>query len=356
MLYKFIDLFSGIGGTRLAFERVGGCCTFSSEIDKFARITYEDNFSDRPHGDILLVDDSSIPDHEILIAGFPCQPFSLSGVSKRNSLDRPHGFECVEKGHLFFKIVDILKNKQPKMFLLENVKNLKSHNKGETFKTIVRLLENVGYNVDSKIIDARAVVPQHRERIFIVGFRKDLGLSFTFPNIPYLRPKLKNILEENINAKYTLSDKLWNYLQQYRKKHREKGNGFGYSLADLDGISRTLSARYYKDGAEILIPQTGKNPRRLTPRECARLMGFPDTFKIPVSNTQAYKQFGNSVVVPLVELIAWSMVECLFRNNVLSPLTSLFEGSEKSRESYSNGEETTMLTSLGETPQIASTP
>ena len=356
MLFDFIDLFSGIGGTRLAYERVGGNCTFSSEIDKFARITYEDNFSDRPHGDILLVDESSIPDHEILIAGFPCQPFSLSGVSKRNSLDRPHGFECVEKGHLFFKIVDILKKKQPKAFLLENVKNLKSHDKGETFKTIVRLLENVGYNVYSNIIDARAVVPQHRERIFIIGFRKDLELDYSFPYIPYLNPKLKNILEEHVNPKYTISDKLWKYLQQYRKKQREKGNGFGYSLADVNGISRTLSARYYKDGSEILIPQNVNNPRKLTPRECARLMGFPDTFKIPVSNTQAYKQFGNSVVVPLVEILAWSMVECLFSKEVLSPLATLFETPEKSRKFCSDGEETTMMTSHGETPQIVSTP
>ena len=356
MLFTFIDLFAGIGGTRQSYERSGGTCVFSSEIDKFACVTYKANFGIQPYGDIFLKNDRSIPDHDVLVAGFPCQPFSLAGVSKRNSLDRPHGFQCVEKGHLFFKIVDILKNKQPKAFLLENVKHLKSHNKGETFKTIVRLLENVGYDIYSKIIDAQAVVPQHRERIFIIGFRKDLGSDFTFPHIPYLRPRLKNILEEDVDSKFTISDKLWNYLKQYRKQQREKGNGFGYSLADLNGISRTLSARYWKDGAEILIPQTGKNPRKLTPRECARLMGFPDTFKIPVSNTQAYKQFGNSVVVPLVEILAWSMVECLLSKTVLSPLTSLFEGSKKSRESCSDGEETTSLTSLGETPLVVSTP
>jgi len=356
MLFTFIDLFAGIGGTRQSYERSGGTCVFSSEIDKFACVTYKANFGIQPYGDIFLKKDRSIPDHDVLVAGFPCQPFSLSGVSKRNSLDRPHGFECPEKGHLFFKIIDILKVKQPKAFLLENVKNLKSHDKGKTFKTIVGLLENVGYNVYSKIIDARAVVPQHRERIFIIGFRTDLELDYTFPHIPYLNPKLKNILEARVNPKYTISDNLWNYLKQYRKKQREKGNGFGYSLADLNGISRTLSARYYKDGSEILIPQVGKNPRKLTPRECARLMGFPDTFKIPVSNTQAYKQFGNSVVVPIVEILAWSMVECLLSKKDLSPLTSLFEVSEKFRVSCSDGEETTMLTSLGEAPQIISTP
>ena len=355
MLFNFIDLFAGIGGTRYAFEKVGGNCVFSSEIDKFARITYSKNFKDLPSGDILRISSENIPEHDILVAGFPCQPFSLSGVSKRKSLDRPHGFECPDKGHLFFKIVDVLKVKQPKMFLLENVKNLTSHDNGETFKIIIRLLEYAGYKVYSKIIDARAIVPQHRERIFIVGFRKDIQRDYIFPHIPYLRPALKNILEENIDPKYTISDKLWKYLQQYRKKQREKGNGFGYSLADINGISRTLSARYYKDGAEILIPQSGKNPRKLTPRECARLMGFPDTFKIPVSNTQAYKQFGNSIVVPLVEILAWSMIECLF-NEVLSPLTYLFEGSEKSREYCSYGVETTMMNSLGETHQIVSTP
>jgi len=356
MVFTFIDLFSGIGGIRLGFDKYGGVCVFSSEIDKFACITYKKNFREYPSGDIteLLIDD--IPDHEILTAGFPCQPFSLSGVVKRESLNRPHGFDCIEKGHLIFKIIEILKIKQPKAFFLENVKNLKSHNKGQTFKTILKLLEEVGYTVFSKIIDACAIVPQHRERLYIIGFREDLGIDFKFPSIPNTNPKLKYILDDVVDPKYTLSDKMWNYLISYKEKHRKKGNGFGYGLGQKEGISRTLQARYYKDGSEILIPQTGKNPRKLTPRECARLMGFPDTFKIPVSNTQAYKQFGNSVVVPLVELIAWSMVECLFRNNVLSPLTSLFEGSEKSREPCSDGEETTMLASPGETPQIASTP
>jgi len=356
MLYRFIDLFAGIGGTRLAFERVGGTCIFSSEINNFSRQTYYANFGDVPSGDVTKIQEDCIPEHEVLTAGFPCQPFSLSGVSKRNSLDRPHGFECKENGSLFFKIVNILKVKQPESFLLENVKHIMSHNKGNTFSTIIDCLENVGYLITTKIVDARAMVPQHRERVFIVGFRRDLDIKFKFPHIPYLRPKLKYILMDKTDEKYTLSDKLWKYLQKYKKKQREKGNGFGYSLADPEGITRTLSARYWKDGAEILIPQVGKNPRKLTPRECARLMGFPDTFKIPVSDTQAYRQFGNSVVVPVVEIIAWAMVECLFKDLALSPLTSLLERSEKFRESCSNGEEIITQPSLGETPQIHSTP
>lgn len=356
MIFNFIDLFAGIGGTRLAFERAGGVCIFSSEINNFSRQTYFANFSDMPSGDIMNIQADSIPEHQILTAGFPCQPFSLSGVSKRNSLNRPHGFDCKENGHFFFKIVDILKGKKPEAFLLENVKHLLSHNKGKTFRTITHYLENAGYNIEAQVIDARVIVPQHRERVFIIGFREDLDIHFTFPQIPFLKPKLKDILEKEVNPKYTLSDALWRYLQDYRKKQREKGNGFGYSIADLEGITRTLSARYWKDGSEILIPQEGKNPRKLIPRECARLMGFPDTFKIPVSDTQAYRQFGNSVVVPVVEIIAWAMMEHLFSVGVLSPLTSLFEGSEKSREFSSHGEEKIMQTSHGETPQILSTP
>lgn len=356
MVYKFIDLFAGIGGTRLAFERSGGNCVFSSEIDKFARKTYFANFKEMPAGDILNINVPDIPNHDILIAGFPCQPFSLSGVSKRNSLDRPHGFQCKVKGRLFFKIVEILQKKQPKAFMLENVKNLKSHNNGNTYRTICILLKLTGYDVVTEIIDSKNIVPQHRERIYIVGFRNDLDITFRFPEIPRKKPKLKDILQHNIDPKYTLSDKLWNYLKEYKVRQRRKGNGFGYGIADLDGITRTLSARYYKDGAEILIPQgEEQNPRKLTPRECARLMGFPDSFEIPVSNTQAYKQFGNSVVVPLVELIARSMVECLSRKKVLIPIIPLFKGSEESKKSCSNGEETTTRTSLGETPQIIST-
>jgi len=313
-MFKFIDLFAGIGGTRIAFEAAGGKCVFSSEWDKFAQITYEANFGERPTGDIRIVTSKEIPYHNILSAGFPCQPFSISGVSKKNSLGKPHGFDDPTQGTLFFEIKRIIQNKRPEAFLLENVKNLKSHDKGKTFKVIMDTLEHeLGYTVYSKVIDAKDYVPQHRERIFIVGFRQNV--QFNFPECRTgSRPVLKDILDDNVPDKYTLTDHLWTYLQNYAEKHRKKGNGFGFGLADLDSYSRTLSARYYKDGSEILIPQAKKNPRRLTPQECARLMGFtqlnPD-FKIPVSDTQAYKQFGNSVVVPLVYDIAKKMVKAL---------------------------------------------
>jgi len=244
--------------------------------------------------------------------------------------------------------LNIIKTKKPKGFLLENVKHLKYHNKGETYKTIKKLLKKAGYDVYEKIIDAKTVVPQHRERIYIIGFKKDINVQYNFPEIPYLRPKLCNILEDDVNDKYTLSDKLWNYLKEYKKRQRKKGNGFGYGIANLKGCSRTLSARYYKDGSEILIPQVGINPRKLTPRECARLMGFPDTFKIPVSDTQAYKQFGNSVVVPIVEYLAWAMIECLYQNQTLSPFKSLFQESNEYRTGSSDGEKSITQISRGE--------
>jgi len=309
--FTFIDLFAGIGGTRLAFERIGGRCVFSSEIDKYAQKTYIINFGDRPVGDIRKVDVKNIPDHDVLLAGFPCQPFSISGVTKLKSLDLPHGFLDEIRGTLFFEIVRILKEKQPSAFLLENVKNLQSHDHGHTFKIIRDTLENeLEYDTYVKVIDGRFLVPQHRERIFIVGFKKPR--VFNFPDIKDEKPILKNILEKDVDPRYTLSDHLWRYLQEYKSKHKSQGNGFGFGLADLNGITRTLSARYYKDGSEILIDQgEGKNPRRLTPRECARLMGFPDSFQIPVSDSQAYKQFGNSVIVPVVECIAVEMIKCL---------------------------------------------
>jgi len=353
MTFTFADFFAGIGGTRLAFERAGFKCVFSSEVDKFACETYHENFGDWPLGDIMKIELDEIPEHDVFVAGFPCQPFSLSGVSKRKSLDRPHGFQCKEKGHLFFRIVEILRIKKPSAFLLENVKHLRTHNNGRTFATIQNCLESLGYNVFAEVIDASALVPQHRERIYIIGFRKDLPIRFCFPEIPPKKPKLREILEPHPNAKYTLSDKLWTYLKIYREKQRERGNGFGYGLANIEGQSRTLSARYYKDGAEILIPQEDQNPRRLTPRECARIMGFPDTFKIPVSDTQAYKQFGNTVVVPIVERIAWKIAECLRMSNwwVLTNFqTSVFM---KFRNDYLNGERETMKSFLGEKPQIA---
>jgi len=308
--FKFIDLFAGIGGIRIGFEKVCGKCVFSSEWDKFAQITYRENFGETPEGDIRAIKTKDIPDFDILCAGFPCQPFSIAGVSKKKSLNKPHGFEDQTQGTLFYEIVRIIRDKKPQAFFLENVKNLQSHDKGKTFRIIKRSLEGLGYSFYFKVINARFLVPQNRERIFMVGF-KDRNIGFTFPDIPDLKPRFKDILEEKVDEKYTLTDHLWNYLQEYAKRHRAKGNGFGFGLTNLDSYSRTLSARYYKDGSEILIPQNGNKPRRLTPRECARLQGFPEDFKIPVSDTQAYKQFGNSVAVPVIELIAKEVIKSL---------------------------------------------
>lgn len=306
--FTFIDLFAGIGGMRLAFESAGGRCVYSNEWNKYSQQTYFANFGEQPEGDITKVDEHSIPDHDVLVAGFPCQPFSIAGVSKKNSLGRETGFQDKTQGTLFFDVCRILKAKRPKAFLLENVKNLKSHDKGRTFKIIMESLNELKYDVYTAILDGQNYVPQHRERILIVGFDKERygeSLPFSFdinPKNP--KPLMKDILEKSADDKYTLSDKLWLYLQNYAAKHKAAGNGFGYGMAERNGISRTLSARYYKDGSEILIEQKGKNPRRLTPRECARLQGFSDDFKIVVSDTQAYKQFGNSVVVPLMADVA----------------------------------------------------
>ncbi|ANB60219.1 DNA (cytosine-5-)-methyltransferase [Anoxybacteroides amylolyticum] len=324
MLYRFIDLFAGIGGMRLAFEPYG-ICVFSSEWDIKAQETYIANFGEKPYGDIRTIDAKDIPDHDILLAGFPCQPFSIAGVSKKKSLGRPHGFLDETQGTLFFDIARILKEKQPQAFLLENVKNLKSHDKGRTYHMIKNVLEyELGYTVYDAVLNAKGLVPQNRERIYIVGFKKPI--KFEFPKIPEKGPALHTILEENVDDKYTLSDKLWEYLQSYKEKHAKKGNGFGYGLADLNSYSRTLSARYYKDGSEILIPQKGKNPRRLTPRECARLQGFPETFKIVVSNTAAYKQFGNSVAVPVVQLIAEKMIQAIEKDEIIENKLNVKEG------------------------------
>ena len=313
--FTFIDLFAGIGGMRLAFRERGGKCVFSSELDKYAAKTYEANFGEVPFGDIKIIDEVYIPEHDILLAGFPCQPFSISGVSKKNSLKKKHGFLCEAQGTLFFDIARIIESKRPRAFLLENVKNLKSHDKGKTYNTIMKVLDELDYEVSDAILDGKYYVPQHRERIFIAGFdRKRYGeeIDFSFASIKDAKDKrVKDILEVDVDPKYTLSEHLWNYLQEYAKKHKAKGNGFGFGLVDLNGITRTLSARYYKDGSEVLIPQENgnSNPRRLTPRECARLQGFPDDFLIVVSDTQAYKQFGNAVVVPLVSSIAGQMVK-----------------------------------------------
>ena len=306
--YTFIDLFAGIGGMRIAHQNAGGKCVFSSEWDKFARITYELNFGEVPFGDITKIDESFIPKHDVLVGGFPCQPFSIAGVSKKNSLGRNHGFLDETQGTLFFDVARIIDAKRPKAFMLENVKNLKNHDKGRTFKVIENTLKNLNYNLHVQILDGKYFVPQHRERILIIGFDKNIfngEENFTFPEMPEEKKAFKSILESNPDIKYTLTPKLWNYLQDYAKKHKEKGNGFGFGLTDLNGISRTISARYYKDGSEVLIPQKeGMNPRRLTPRECARLQGYSDEFSISVSDNQAYKQFGNSVVVPLMKAVA----------------------------------------------------
>ena len=306
--FTFIDLFAGIGGMRIAYEKAGGHCVYSNEWNKYSQQTYFANFGEQPDGDITKVNETDIPDHDILVAGFPCQPFSIAGVSKKQSMGKATGFEDKTQGTLFFDVCRILKAKRPKAFMLENVKNLCSHDKGRTFKVITESLDELDYEIFYKVIDGQMYVPQHRERILIVGFdRKRYGnnVSFDFVlNPAEPKPLMRDILETNVDDKYTLSDKLWNYLQAYAEKHKAAGNGFGYGIASPDGVARTLSARYYKDGSEILIEQKGKNPRRLTPRECARLQGFPDSFKITVSDTQAYRQFGNSVVVPLMSAVA----------------------------------------------------
>ncbi len=347
--FSFIDLFAGVGGMRLAFEKHSGRCVFTSEWDSYSQKTYLANFSvDHDFvGDITKVPAKDIPSHDLLLAGFPCQPFSLAGISKKNSLGRKHGFECNTQGTLFFDIERIIAEKQPAAFLLENVKNLKSHDKGNTFKVIMETLrDKLGYQVFEKVIDAKGFVPQHRERIFIAGFREPTDFTWEALRLPNKDSKtLADILHPQngseqaeepytqtkrgrVNQKYTLSDKLWNYLQNYAAKHKAAGNGFGFGLVTKNDTARTLSARYHKDGSEILIKQRGKNPRRLTPRECARLMGYETAdrhFEIPVSDTRAYQQFGNGLVVPVVEEIARIMephiTEIKEREELENPVT-----------------------------------
>lgn len=325
--FRFIDLFAGIGGIRLGFELNGGKCVFTSEWDKHCQKTYLENFGN-DHlliGDITLYNPKEIPDHDVLLAGFPYQPFNIAGVSKKKSLGRPHGFEDKTQGTLFFNVAQILKIKKPAAFLLENVKNLISHDKGNTFRIIQDVLTNeLGYHIQWKVIDARYFVPQHRERIIIVGFKNKVNFDINNLSFSSSPKRVKDILhtrhdlkfdegkyvknDGTVHDKYILSEKLWTYLQQYAEKHKAKGNGFGYGIVKENDITRTLSARYYKDGSEILIHRgQNKRPRRLTPRECARLMGYPDNFLIPVSDTQAYRQFGNSVVVPVIDVVARQM-------------------------------------------------
>jgi DNA (cytosine-5)-methyltransferase 1 len=344
--FRFADLFAGIGGMRLAFEAAGGECVYTSEWNKFSQETYRANFqsgvSHKYDTDITKVDENTIPYHDVLVGGFPCQPFSLAGVSKKKSLGREHGFRDKTQGTLFFDICRILDAVKPKAFLLENVKNLASHDGGKTMLHILDSLKELGYVLGDgetpyQVIDAQLLVPQHRERTFIVGFREDIGFSWNDVKIKELRPKLSTILHPedgseacedpfteganaSVNPKYILSEKLWNYLQDYKKKHEAKGNGFGFGLVGRNDVSRTLSARYHKDGSEILIDRgAGEIPRRLTPRECARLMGFDQVCNqvygrdliIPVSDTQAYRQFGNAVAVPIVKAISLAISESL---------------------------------------------
>lgn len=316
--FTFIDLFAGMGGFRLAMQAQGGKCVFSSEWNKYAQKTYFANFGEMPFGDITKeMTKSYIPEKfDVLCAGFPCQPFSIAGVSKKKSLGRETGFKDKTQGTLFFDVADIISSHRPKAFFLENVKNLMSHDKGNTFKIIKGTLEELRYSLHYLVMDGQAYVPQHRERIMIVGFDRDIfhGIEkFSFPKQKQSARSIKEILDSDIDEKYTLSDKLWSYLQNYAEKHRAKGNGFGFGLVDLEGISRTLSARYYKDGSEILIPQgEGRNPRKLSPRECARLMGYPDEYRLnQVSDVQAYRQCGNSVVVPLITAVSEQLVKTM---------------------------------------------
>lgn len=307
--FTFSDICAGIGGMRLAFENLGGKCAFSSEWDKYCQKTYYENFGDMPKGDITKIPIKKIPKHDIMLAGFPCQPFSKGGFATRRRLRIKNGFSDDTQGKIFFHICKIIAEKKPKAILLENVPKLEVHNKGQTLKTILEKLERLGYTVSYKAISSEGLVPQRRKRLYIVALRNNL--KFSFPELPNLEPILKNILEGKVDSKYILSDRLWSWLQRHARKHARKGNGYGYRIADPSKTACTLSSRYWKDGSEILIPCKGSNPRKLTPLECARLMGFPDEFKIPVSDTRAYMQFGNSVVVPIIYLLGFELLKYL---------------------------------------------
>jgi DNA (cytosine-5)-methyltransferase 1 len=300
MKFKFIDLFAGTGGIRIPFDEIGGRAVYTSEWDKYAQVTYQANFGDKPDGDITKIAAEDIPSHDLILAGFPCQPFSHAGLKK--------GFDDI-RGTLFFDIARIIKFHKPAVLFLENVKGFKGHDKGRTFETIKRVLDELGYNVEAKVLNAKDFgVPQNRERVYIIGLRRDIygnDVSFKFPEPPRTSTRLGDILESNVDDKYTISDTLWAGHKRRKMEHIQKGNGFGYSLFNEDSnYTSTISARYYKDGSEILIEQIGKNPRKLTPREAARLQGYPDTFKIVVSDTQAYRQFGNAVSIPVIRALA----------------------------------------------------
>lgn len=300
MKFAFVDLFAGTGGIRIPFDELGGTCVMSSEWDKFAQKTYEANFGDLPFGDITQIDEKKVPKCNLIMGGFPCQPFSNAGLKK--------GFNDI-RGTMFFEIARIIKEKKPEILFLENVKGFKNHDKGKTFQTIAETLNTLGYNLSAQILNAKDFgVPQNRERFYMIALRKDKfgeNTFFQFPEPPRTKTKLGSILEKNVPEKYTISDKLWSGHQRRKKEHQAKGNGFGYCLFDENSeYTSTISARYYKDGSEILIKQEGKNPRKLTPREAARLQGYPESFKIVVSDNQAYHQFGNAVAVPVIRALA----------------------------------------------------
>ncbi|POE01078.1 DNA (cytosine-5-)-methyltransferase [Pectobacterium odoriferum] len=306
--FKFIDLFAGIGGVRLGFQNAGGACVFSSEYDRGAQNTYKINHGEYPFGDITRIDERQIPDHDVLLAGFPCQPFSHAGVSARNAIGKQHGFLCDTQGTLFFDVLRVIKEKKPKVVFLENVRNLEKHDQGKTFDTIKRSIEEEGYVFSHKIIDSSSLVPQRRVRCYMIGIREDINVQFIFPEVSGEPVPLHSVLQKKVDDIYTISDKLWHGHIARTKRNVERGTGFTAYLADLDKPSNTIVARYGKDGKECLIPQVGKNPRMLTPRECARLQGFPEEFEVPVSRTPAYKQFGNSVVVPVINILATKLI------------------------------------------------
>ncbi len=352
--FRTIDLFAGIGGIRRGFASAGGHAVFSSEWNEFSARTYRTNygFAETMAGDITQVDANDIPDCDVVLAGFPCQPFSLAGVSKKRSLGRETGFRDKTQGTLFFDVARIIAAKRPAAFLLENVKNLTSHDRGRTFKVILNALQNeLGYEVHWKVVDGQHFVPQHRERIYIVGFRSKTDFTWDDLKYPDHQPVLADILHKTdgtepylpwdgekyfdfehnkVQDKYTLTPRLWQYLQDYKKKHEALGHGFGYGLVTPDMVSRTLSARYHKDGSEILVAQGDERPRRLTPRECARLMGYPDELRIPVSDTQAYRQFGNSVVVPAIAEVARIMRPHILKVMAEGDQDLILDDSEKS--------------------------
>jgi len=301
--FRFIDLFAGIGGFRLAMQSVGGKCVFSSEWDKDSQATYFDNYGEWPEGDITLIAEDEIPDHDVLCAGFPCQPFSLAGVSARTSLNTAHGFACQTQGTLFFDVMRIVSAKKPKVIFLENVKNLVRHDKGNTFSVIKNTIEAQGYSFSYAVINAQTVVPQKRERCYIVALR-DSSVKFEFPDFNGKPIPLKTILEPNVADSFTISDKLWAGHQRRTATNLARGAGFTAFCADIEKPANTLVARYWKDGKECLVPQKDNNPRLLTPRECARLQGYPESFRIPARKAVAYRQFGNSVAVPVVTKLA----------------------------------------------------